>query len=702
MSLYGNPAAGAALFGQQATATPDPVNQQYPDYPSNQNVLLPAIPVHPNLHPHLQGIANYLVNTIQETKLQNNLRMFLFNQMAPNHFQNPEFTEFLNVTVDNILMQLETVTSDVQQAAQTVVPRIVAARAAGNLKLFPQLASYLTPEQQAPAQQAFALWTQAVMNTMQRQNTNRGGFAGGFGGQPAAGFGAQPPRPVPYGGGVGGVGQRGAMPSSGLFDSQQSQPPNFRQPSAPPAMDRYTRQLAQSQAEQAAQQAPRGVYAPAAQAPAPAPMNMQPFQARADVQTVLAADSHARSTVGRTGTVQVDSAGRAEIVNKMVEPPELLLSPKELQARGLKWSPSDVQPYHSSWRLSEQTLQYAVYKSGQILAVIQNQPPTNTDMDEIAHSLGGRIPTAPRLFVKEDDPIRVTSIKELPKIDVVDSQEQPFELSEITTLLNAGIEARLHNHLGKETSAYRVRSYVCEPLHCESPTVAGHYRGLCRQILRSPTFERAVEVLKGMRAPEEMQLRNRLNQRLTAKINEVLKLQMGLGEVVISDFTNDILELVKLLGDSMGANIAKALVNNQADILMSTCSLIDDEESLAFARTLADLDQVDAEQQPLPLSQEDMDALASIVFFGSRITVTMLGVASYQLDLALSGKEPLLLTEGVSPVLYAVVDSLFTNDKILDGNFHHHYLLTLDGVRIQVAPGYLNTKSYLMITSDWA
>jgi hypothetical protein len=108
--------------------------------PVNVNVLQNR--VHPNLLPYLQGIAVSVIDSLQTRAAQNALRMFLYNQLASNNYNNNEFFTLLNVICD-IAEFYGASGIQIEQAIQSAVDLSIQFAAFNNLQTFPALGQYI-------------------------------------------------------------------------------------------------------------------------------------------------------------------------------------------------------------------------------------------------------------------------------------------------------------------------------------------------------------------------------------------------------------------------------------------------------------------------------------------------------------------------------------------------------------------------------
>lgn len=145
------------------------------------NVSLLQNKVHPNLLPYLTGIAVSAIDSLQSRAGQNALRMFLFNQLASNNYNNNEFYTLLIVICD-IAEFYGASGVQIEQAITSAVDLSIQFAAFNNLQNFPGLGQYvdqnLGNNLNALQQKQNQLTQQVTGYKQQKAARMNGGFTG--------------------------------------------------------------------------------------------------------------------------------------------------------------------------------------------------------------------------------------------------------------------------------------------------------------------------------------------------------------------------------------------------------------------------------------------------------------------------------------------------------------------------------------------
>lgn len=183
---WGQPASQAGLPFNPTQPMQQAVQVTVNNCPVNVTVLQNQ--VHPNLLMYLTPIAVALIDALQSRAGQNALRMFLYNQMAVNQYNNQHFLSMVKTLCDLVEYNC-TVGFHVEQAITSSVDLVVQFYAFNNMVNYPALQQYVDPNQMAnlqALQQKQQQVTAAVMQYQQQKqmrNQTQMGYA-----QPNQGF----------------------------------------------------------------------------------------------------------------------------------------------------------------------------------------------------------------------------------------------------------------------------------------------------------------------------------------------------------------------------------------------------------------------------------------------------------------------------------------------------------------------------------
>lgn len=204
---WGQPAqAQANGWGQPAQAAALPYNPTQPQHQAVQitvnncpvNLTVLQNQVHPGLLHYLVPIAVTAINALQVRASQNSLRMFLFNQMAVNQYNNQHFLSMIKSICDLVEYQQATGFA-VEQAITGATDTVIQFYAFNNMMEYPALQQYVDPSQmnnlaalQQKQQQVTSLVMQYQQQKQMRGQQGFGGYAQSNQGFQTNTFGQQP------------------------------------------------------------------------------------------------------------------------------------------------------------------------------------------------------------------------------------------------------------------------------------------------------------------------------------------------------------------------------------------------------------------------------------------------------------------------------------------------------------------------------
>lgn len=165
-----------AGWGQPAQQAGLPFNPTQPQQQAVQvtinncpvNVTVLQNQVHPNLLSYLTPIAVACIDALQSRAGQNALRMFLYNQMAVNQYNNQHFLSMVKTLCDLVEYNC-TVGFHVEQAITSSVDLVVQFYAFNNMVNYPALQQYVDPNQMANLQALQQKQQQVTAAVMQYQ-----------------------------------------------------------------------------------------------------------------------------------------------------------------------------------------------------------------------------------------------------------------------------------------------------------------------------------------------------------------------------------------------------------------------------------------------------------------------------------------------------------------------------------------------------
>lgn len=663
-------------WGQQQQLPFDPtyVNQsQLVSVQPGQPPVNIQVQTHPNLEPYVPFISSLLINEIQ-TAVQvnpNNLRIFMFNQMSRQYYNNQDYAELLQLTTNWVLLHVMRANGNVDpsQVAQQLVPQICQMRAAANCAAYQPLLGYIDQSMQLEAQNGFRAFQQTVSEVSRFiQQLTRPQQPQSFGMGMQSGFG----------GGGGNPGMGGS--STGLFSSnQQAQPTTTgtRFDNSGGGNNPYEQQLREMRT--GGQKQPQGGFGGVLN------QGVQPRQSNtaavveefgSGIPNRGFGAAPAQPTTGNWSAAKTPDQG--EKIEATVLTGEV------------KWKRSNQQPYHPAWNPKTQTIVY-VEANGDVLAVPTQKPHNamNEPLDYDRHSIG-RVPQGAPIIPKStslEDAIVSRELDPAAPIDLVTNETITLDTHEVSAAISAGLEAFAKGVTRRDHAAYRSLRFIAEPLYFQSDEIAEKVVKKLTEISESRTLRRVQEILQRMDSPEELGVQIRLDRILTREVNDALAMNLGI-VMRIDSFMVDYGDIDGYLRSKHGNRLADVLREHEIDMLTRAIEVFDGPEATAYANNLL---------EEIP---EDQRVPGRILFLVKRVTFTHLSESAHELNLALKGSTASLLTEAGHPALYKLAQELFDNATIKENSYARHYFITTDGVKLCVDRGWLNKDATLIKLED--
>lgn len=719
--------------GQQMQAPNLPVSAtQLVGAPVAVNVgqppFIPMINAAPQMQQYIPLIMSVIVMEIQNKMQQNPLRIFMFNWYSRNGYNNAEMTELLEICTNYIYISLMCgQESDPTQATFNHVPNLVTMMAGAQIKPFQPLLQLLTPEQQQAAVNGARALEQVVRDIMSRmgnqiqqpqqfqqqfqQPTQQFGNFGNFGGQP------QLVQRGPHG-----VTMAAASSgSSGLFSQ-----PQYQQPTAPQQVggvggiaaggsNRYSQQL---QEQLSRQQKEQQVYqAMPQQGAAPAFNNTSPTTSHRTVADLLGIQENTAAVEQikqpfqprHAAEIAEFSAEPAQPVQVMTQQPqqffgEVATSSQTTQAPQaaidnnvdvvgfyteenlppqVTWTRSAKQPYHPAWNPRKQKLAYAVTNDGAVLAVLTNVSESEIDMMEYEKHVIGTVPA---------DVVVEQAAAEQPIVDrVLKPEDVKVEFVKKATMFDtersAYLHTRMQSRLGNkldDVDAYTIPAVAATPLICDTIATANEYREILTKISTSGSFSAVCKILNDLTGKNQLLLRTYINELFTEEVNSVLTMELGMSGCSIDDFAEDVESLGVILHRAYGEAVSNALRLKEEYIIERCMGTMDEKESNDYTQIMVgDMDGFDAWG-------------GGIAYANSTYTYTYINSYSYELNIAGKKGHALMVTEESNLKLHTIIHKVLEDARKSEDSYRRAYLVTLDGIRFEIARGFINPDALLI------
>ncbi len=239
---------------------------------------------------------------------------------------------------------------------------------------------------------------------------------------------------------------------------------------------------------------------------------------------------------------------------------------------------------------------------------------------------------------------------------------------------------------GKKADIYRRYGYVVEMV--VGTESEDHYIETLRA---TRTWEGIWKTLNDLRGTMSVPLWHRVNDRLTALVNRVIEFNLSLSDGTIDSFAADLPDLIAYLRDKYGEVILRAFKRNEGYLINSIFEQVEHEQSIA-----------DLEDFFLPDEdpEAEIDPEKKIPVFTHLIkaaSFTFLNCLSHELKIEFDHAKTALLTESLTPVLYAIAAGIVREtNAVEETTFANHYIQTLDGRILEIDTGFLGEETYVI------
>ena len=370
----------------------------------------------------------------------------------------------------------------------------------------------------------------------------------------------------------------------------------------------------------------------------------------------------------------------------------------------LKWVPSPAQYYQSAFnhRTHDLTLISTRSASGEIF-VTEVIKLKESNVDRNAHSLTA-LPKAhlydgddrmktllPKVndlaTITADDITRARDTGEVGLLSEYIDPDWTVDTFLESIILQARISKECKNKKD-DCSVYRSYSFLAKPFLSEASlkeplaklAVTTNFIELARAIRTAVANVDTEFAGMGGRFISQVDLfYATVEKMMTDIIQSFIHVQLGLSTVNIDSFSEDILELKPYLIMKVGSAYGRALEVFEKDVF-----------DLIFDYRFNTSDGSLFESIASESITED-----NVVFLTQSYSVTLLDVWDKELGLKIDNTGVLMLTETNTPLLYKVASSLFEQQAINDRALHN-LLITQDDVRYKLHLGCLGSECYLI------
>lgn len=676
---------------QQQQQLPFPNNSQVAPFLGlnyGQPPFVPNVQCAQPLMQWLPLIAYEAINTLQTDAQRSGLRMFLYNQMSYNGYQNQDFHEFVTRLADLVnLIMLARGGQDVQRTIQEAALMYTKYKSADNCLKYPALMAGF-PQSDAMQidfeHKRFLQTVQQMEMTLQRNSGNQMGYQQpmqnpGYG-QPIGGFGGQQ-QPQPYRPPMNQLAQPYTPPGGGRFNAP-GQSTNWRDngPATPFS-------------------SPAGLYhnQPPEATDTGKWSNQPPFNA--NKFTTSSAPEVTLAIAARTEAIPTQTApGVQSPVTSMAPPEPAKSSNAGLLVKagdpGVDWVSSEKYPYTFAFNPNRSQIYYRFDEDGKMQPILTKKEISPMDRQihlatpSIAPSWSTAIPTEATVF--DSDSAIVSTYQKLE--DLVQVEHVPPLATAISNV----------EHIAKAKVAVDSNAHITLPKNKRPAfimfpgvtvdTVAVQPQGIAvvEKIVETPTVNNIAAVLETLtddaalgNTPNQ-KLKRAINRRLTARVNKFIKKELALTSGSIGNYEEDIRDLGPYLASQFGAATAK-IFNDAHPRLV--------KEALTFATGSSAISIEDTYFDFVPKKEDQLVSQISFLDFNQYLYIDLTSI-DLALDLA-TLKSAVGLLESELPLVYALAKKALTGEEGI--SLHNYYLVTSDDVVFEVTRGAINPE-YIFIS----
>lgn len=641
----------------------DPHNTQFPFYnvgPHNPPCV-PNVATHPFVQAAVPAIAGVCADILQARARDNPLRMFTFNMMASNAYNNEDFAALVQGTADYIeLMIAKNQYRDPDSALAPCCDQTIELFAADNMRRFPALEYELNPQFIQAASRMINLFD-GIRNEMQNFKS-RGGLAG------VPGFETNYSSP----GRSYGYAPQGGGSSYHPARSQTTSAASTRYASNPPMRGGLSPAEA-SQGHQAGLISGRGTSQPSS-----AQVLRQPYS--------------------QTPEKPMERRAPTPVI------PELVPAGAGL----LKWQPTPVQPYLPAFDPRRTAMLYKRQNDGSVLAVLKPREELDPNMKYDDHALVDSFGPVPRVYepMLNDQHARETmgriqnGLNELNNqahaslTEDVSPEDQAKSVECRSWAVDPSLEsAWLTQNLarlvaaqdGKVPAVFRAYAKITEPVISFADE-----NGFILALSQCRTYLEVRDVMNSRVGEVSQELWSAVNQRATEFVMRLLRNHLSIpAPFGIESFVNDIEDMLAYLSDNYGDVVMQGIERHQVQSIRNLFKPLDEEKAKDVTESLLNGREY-GENQP------------KFTYLVSDVSLTYLNCLSHELNIQLSPDVAVSVQQSDNAELYHLVQDLFDHtDKITSetegrAGFNRHFIRTNDNRILEASRGHLGSSFFLL------
>lgn len=659
-------------------------------YPIHQLIVAPLqlqpgnlhfqinIQLHPNLQQYVPYIGTCCIDTIQSKCQNNQLRVFLYNQMSVNAYQNNDFLSYFKSVCQYVeMMMSKNAYPNVQTAIASGADKIAELFCAQNLKTFPALAAMIDPNLYQMSQNALNLIGQFTQEFEHYERSKNIPVHNAFN---------QPTQ------------QSGYYNNAGGYQNPVVQANNFQRPNGSSMFN--------SGGTTAVNSVPVNKSSP-----------MWAIGSSAPAQQINSAFGNA-ATVFENVKVNTESQivnnnpqfFESRTTNYLGELIELKGRPVKAKDKDVVWIPSVKYPYNIAYDAAMVDLYYCIEADGSMLPYTQ---PINKEiiMDRKKHflpsiapdiivpidNIPGQIGESFVKSIKTGSPIgSVIADKDVPNITTnrTEDSARKFRLGEkdnyICSLSDTEVwlqtDARLIDFIQTpgDHTGFRTCAWMITPLVSRLSS-----KELANKLCDCRSYSQVVNALNDaanvIQTKDEyfgdLAVVNFFNKMFTNRLNRFVKKQLGLN-INITSFMEDAVDLVEYVEKTNGKKFSTPLRNFQQTLV---------EKLTEYATQDFEVELNDNHQQ------DDLKNKPFIAYYISEELFISLNLYTTELNVDLpKGECSVAVLEEHSPVLYSLGKYMTSVEEKLNVRFNRKLIKTIDGLVLEINTSFIDSRVYLV------
>lgn len=647
---------------QQQFNQPLPFNPQQPQtqpiqYTLDRPPYVPQVQVPQNLSYLLPNVCSMIANEACAQMGKNPGRMFTFNQMANNGFQNAEFATAVATAFDILLLMLaKNIYSVPEAGVNEVVSKTMAILTCRNLAMYSQLAAMSDPralqEGQNLLNEANMMQQEIVMMKQryaapqqQWQNNNQGQYGGGV----PSGFAGMP------------QGNQGHHP--GMY-------PRF----GSPVHNNQPQQQWNSSS-----------------GPSPFTRGGNPTQ----TSTPLAENTGRYDYLNKGNNSPAMTQQQIFQQNKpepmLVQAPAAPVAVPEVK-KELVWFSSHHQFHQPAYNTeTEKLVLYEIVDGNKTYVLAKVVTIGVNEVDRSKHTL-----TTPMMahtsHIPQGSPTRQAAFEK--SVEKLTQVESPV----LNTKAAISGKALIRNFVEELIFDTKVAQKMVSPendcgvfqMNCVkgTPFVATKdIQDIASKISDMRNFQEIALTMQSILNSEiDSEVKDfifELDLMLTKEVNNLLQNKMSIA-VTIESFIDDICDISEYLKENKGETFSRAFDAYQEEFIN------------IFLKPIDDPDLVQQMQESLIDPEEGVEVKLSSVFYWHNHTITSIRMHSSELRIGIGEKTSSIITEQSFPVLRSFCKKLFDSVAKEERGYAHHVLVTTDNKKYELHKSLFMPDTYLI------